>query len=511
MAQADDSLHALGDVVSRLSSFEPVEQPVLSLYLDTRAGQHGRDQYEPFLRKELAERGRTFGAGSREREAFERDAQRIREWLGRELGPSADGVAVFACSEAGLFEATQLDVPVEENRLVVGRQPFVYPLVQMIEQHPRYAALVADTNLARLYVFGLSTRLRAETVQSPKTKGDKVGGWSQMRFQRRIKDQYSKHAKEVVEVLARVVREERIDHVVLAGDEVVLPVLREQLPQELAAKVIDTLALDIRTPEREVLAQTLESLRRKDAESDSERVAEVFDEYRADGLALVGAAACLGALAIGQVHELLLTATPQALRWSRGGRSRGSRQQARDGRGRSGGRVGSRAGGDAAAGGNPSARSGPFRRARAPGGADGRDSEADRGPGVARVGRRRGGGPALPARSLERRAAGREADEQAHQGRPRDQGTRCAGRGAAGSGEDVVIGSREAAAGAGGPASRRNGGAARAEWVFGSPPTSKMRAAGRNSGRSRCGTRGADADNGRLRRSERITLKRLDS
>jgi peptide chain release factor subunit 1 len=316
MATEHDSARALEDVVDRLASFEPGEQPVLSLYLDTRANQHGRDQFEPFLRKELSERGRTFGASSKQREAFEKDAQRIREWLGRELQPSADGVAVFACSEQGLFEATQLDVPIAESRLVVAPQPFVYPLVQMIEQNPRYAALLADTNLARLYVFGLSTRLRAETVQSPKTKGHKVGGWSQMRFQRHIKDQYKKHAKEVVDVLARVVREESIDHVVLAGDEVVLPLLREQLPAEITAKVIDTLSLDIRTPEHEVLAQTLASLRRKDAETDAERVEEVFDEYRAGGLAVVGAAACLGALAIGQVHELLLDANPQALRWT---------------------------------------------------------------------------------------------------------------------------------------------------------------------------------------------------
>jgi peptide chain release factor subunit 1 len=319
MATADDPTRSLGEVVSRLAAFEPVEQPVLSLYLDTRANQNGRDQFEPFLRKELAERGRTFGASSREREAFEKDAQRIREWLGKELQPSADGVAVFACSEAGLFEATQLDVPVDGSRLVVGHQPFVYPLVQLIEQHPRYAALVADTNVARLYVFGLSTRLRSETVQSPKTRGQKVGGWSQMRFQRHIRDQYKKHAKEVVDVLARVVREERIDHVVLAGDEVVLPVLREQLPPELASKVIDTLSLDVRTPEHEVLAETLQALRRKDAESDVERVREVFDDYRADGLAVVGAAACLGALTIGQVHELLVSADPRGVRWSQEG------------------------------------------------------------------------------------------------------------------------------------------------------------------------------------------------
>ena len=315
MPSEQDPTRALSEVVDRLVAFEPGDAPVVSLYLDTRADRHGRDSFEPFLRKELGDRGRTYGLSSRERQAFDKDAERIREWLGKELLPSSDGVAVFACGEKGLFEATQLDVPVGESRLIVATQPFVYPLVQMIEQHPRYAALVVDTNFARLFVFGLSTRVRAETVASEKTQRVKVGGWSQMRFQRKVDGKNKKHAREAIEMLTRVVREERIDHVVLAGDPVIVPLLRDELPAEVAAKVIDVLALDIRAPEHDVLAATLESLRRKDAESDAERVRQVMDEYRAGGLAVVGAAACLGALAIGQVHELLLDANPQALRW----------------------------------------------------------------------------------------------------------------------------------------------------------------------------------------------------
>ncbi len=140
-----------------------------------------------------------------------------------------------------------------------------------------------------------------------------------MRYQRRVDGASRKHAREAVEALARVVREEGIEHVVLAGDAVSVPLLKEELPAEVAARVIDVLALDIRTPEHEVLAETLQALHRSDARSDAERVREVLDEYRAGGLAVVGVAACLGALAIGQVHELLLTADPGTLRWTEEG------------------------------------------------------------------------------------------------------------------------------------------------------------------------------------------------
>jgi regulator of protease activity HflC (stomatin/prohibitin superfamily) len=107
-------------------------------------------------------------------------------------------------------------------------------------------------------------------------------------------------------------REEGAEEVVLAGDDVVMPLIREQLPKDLAARVIDVLHLDVRTPEHEVLAATLESFRLHDAQTDAERVRRVLDEHRANGLAVVGAHDTLAALQAGQVDELVIAARPQA-------------------------------------------------------------------------------------------------------------------------------------------------------------------------------------------------------
>ena len=104
-------------------------------------------------------------------------------------------------------------------------------------------------------------------------------------------------------------REENIDRIVLAGDEVILPILREQLPQQLEEKIVEGIRLDIKAPEHEVAARTLEALREYDAQDDKERVGQLLDEYRSDGLAVAGASDTLMALAMGQVDELFLTAS----------------------------------------------------------------------------------------------------------------------------------------------------------------------------------------------------------
>ena len=51
---------SLTEQLERLAAFEPAPYPVVSLYLDTRPNQHGRDQHQAFTRKEFKARSRTY-------------------------------------------------------------------------------------------------------------------------------------------------------------------------------------------------------------------------------------------------------------------------------------------------------------------------------------------------------------------------------------------------------------------------------------------------------------------
>ena len=305
---------ALTEQIDQLAAFEPTPLPVISLYLNTQADQHGRDSFESFVRKELGERAQTYRLRSDERVSFERDAERIIAYLTDELRPSANGLAIFACAGAGdFFEVVELDAPIAEHRLYVYHQPHLYPLARLNDQYPRYAALLVDTNAARLFVFGIGERLHKERVRNQNVSRTSVGGWAQARYQRHIRDHHLHHAKEVVDMLERVVREENIQHIVVAGDEVIIPTLTRQFPQHLAERVIDTIRLDITTPEHEVLETTLAVLREQDVQNDAEKVERLLDEYRAGGLGVVGVHDTLLALANGQVDEVLVSAALEEL------------------------------------------------------------------------------------------------------------------------------------------------------------------------------------------------------
>ena len=300
----------LRDVLERLASFEPSTLPVLSLYLDLRADQHGQRTHHAFLRKSLDERGHALTGDARR--SFAADAARINDYV-ETVPPSANGVAVFACEASGLFEAVQLDAPIEDHSLFLGPVPHVYPLARVVDQYPRYVALLVDTNSARMFVFSLGTVETERQISNAKTRRTSMGGWSQARYQRHIENFHLLHMKEVISVLDRVVRDEAINQIVVSCDEVAKPLLTEQLPKHLAAKVVDIVHLDIKASQKQILTDTLDALRERDGETDVARVATLLNAWGASGLGVVGPDDTLQALELRQVEELLITARPDEL------------------------------------------------------------------------------------------------------------------------------------------------------------------------------------------------------
>jgi peptide chain release factor subunit 1 len=187
-------------------------------------------------------------------------------------------------------------------------------LARVLDQYPRYAVLLADTHLSRIFVVAANTIEATEQITGTKTRRHKMGGWSQARYQRHIENYHQQHAKEVADTLSRLVRDEGIGAIVLlAGDEVAVPLVRDELPKDIAARVVDVVTLDDHTPERQIVDATIEALRQKDAESDHERVDAVLGAYRGGGLATVGVEQVLAALELGQVDELLITAAADTI------------------------------------------------------------------------------------------------------------------------------------------------------------------------------------------------------
>src|SRR3954470_263445 len=299
----------LQDQFDRLVAFPPTTFPVISLYLNAEPDQNGRIDGDRFLRRELAARGRTFEPHSADRESYDRDVERIQSWVAENLRPSANGVVIFACAGADdFFEAVQLEAPVKEHRLYVYNQPQLYELARLTDVYPRYAAVVLDSQLARIFVFALGGTVGEAKVEGEPVKGHQAGGWSQARYQRHVDNVRQQHVKDTVAALDRIVRDEQISYIVVAGDEVIVPTFREELPQHLQEKLVeDVVRLDITAPEHEVLEATLSAMIAEDRREDADKTRRAIEGYRSGGLGVAGLGRTFAALLRGQVDDLLIS------------------------------------------------------------------------------------------------------------------------------------------------------------------------------------------------------------
>jgi len=317
----------LNDLVQKLAAFEPSGFPVVSLYLDAKANENGHEGYGSWLKKEISELSENYEEDSAEAQSLKSDVEKIQQFLETEADESANGIAIFACTGADdFFETAQLDVALPNNRFFAFDRPHIFPLARAIDQNPKYAVLWADTNKADIYVFGgenslnaeIKTSAKVEEIQSEVTNRSQVGDWSQARYQRHIENFHLQHAKETVDELDKLVRDAKIEHIVLCGDEaVIMPTLRPQLSKELEEKVTGVLNLSKYDSEDKIRQATLEVINAQNTVWDKEAVERAIGATKAAaGLGTLGVEDTLAALSNGQVEELLIDSTFDAIEYS---------------------------------------------------------------------------------------------------------------------------------------------------------------------------------------------------
>ncbi len=296
-------------ILNKLTKVESTNKPFISIYLNAEPNEHGRDNFDVFLKKQLSEHQSNFEVDSEERESIDRDVERINEYVGK-IRNSANGVAIFACAgEDDYFKTYEFDVPFEKNEFVVKNKPSIYPLARMVDQNPEFAVVLADSNNAKIYLMQRGKILNNEEIENEKYNRSEVGGWSQMRFQRHIDEMRKQHAKEVIDELEKIVRDEDIRQIVLAGNkDVVIPVLNEEMNDFLKERIVGTVRMEIDAPINEILEEATTAIKQFDTLKDKEKIEQLKDENYDEGKGVTGVAKTLEALVNGQVQELYLTA-----------------------------------------------------------------------------------------------------------------------------------------------------------------------------------------------------------
>lgn len=298
-------------IIRRLAEATSTEAPIVSAYLDVRPEAHGERPGERaelrIVRARLRAIGDTLEPHSPAGISFAADRQRIERHVQEEDYAGVDGVAVFACHHIGLWETVTANDGFGTS-VSAGPTADLFGLAGLLDEIVSAVVAVVDTNTCRLFVTRRGTLEERPGPDEPPDEHRRhdEGGWSQARYQRHIDMQDKRFAREAAAAIERLVRRERAQHVILAGDERTIPVLENELTDAVGALVEFVTRLEMRSSRDEVRAEVLPVLAAIEEAEGLDAAERAVAGERSGGLGVTGIDATMAALEAGQVDQLVI-------------------------------------------------------------------------------------------------------------------------------------------------------------------------------------------------------------
>lgn len=294
----------------KLATLSIPDLPVVSLYLDIQwRDQHQHERVATFLRTHLHQAGLlTFGAEAA-RQSLREDLERMAQWdvalRHEQREPNTPGVALFACHGAGLWMEFSSPAPFE-NEFTIGDRPALRQLARLDDDYGAALVVLVDSRAARICEV-VSGGLQSETDMTADVPGrHQQGGWSQMRYQRHIKDRMDHHHKAVADYLAAHLAAHPGTSLVVCGPAEITANFCRFLPPWAQQQIIDALRLDICAPQAQIVEIAQEAIERHEREEERQHIERLIDCAGRGGLAALGLQASIAAANTGRIHMLIM-------------------------------------------------------------------------------------------------------------------------------------------------------------------------------------------------------------
>ena len=298
-------LQALRD----LSAIPRSEHPVLSIYLDWGVDSNGQRQALTLLDQELTRLGGELEGSGEGRDSFEADRARIMAYLDTEAPREARGLALFACNASGLWAAIPLPVSLP-TQVLVSAAPQLYEFARVLDDHEPFAVAVAEGQQAQIYVMSLEGNEQVEdTSAREEINRVKVGGWSQLRYQRHTGFMLQLHMNDMAAALQDTIDRYGAEHIVILANDSIKGHVRKALPPQLHERLVELGSYQRTDDPEELFASLAPLMESVERQQEQELLERMHDQLASKGgLAFAGEQEVAQALLKGQVDTLLLSA-----------------------------------------------------------------------------------------------------------------------------------------------------------------------------------------------------------
>lgn len=296
-----------------LAKFKNDNLLTTSLFLDTDKSRQNKKEIAVSF-KNLFSDGRTrletMDLSKAKKESLLRDLEKISRF-GAQTLPSwtAAGLAIFACTEAKLWE--ELALPrAPRNHLVFDRALYVRPLTSMLDEYRRICALLLDRQEARWYGLFMGEISLLDSLKSEVPSRVREGGWKgyeSKRIERHIDAHLHDHFKKASLKTFDLFKKNQFDWLFVSCKEEYRSDFEPLLHPYLKERLKGWLKTDSNNTEDKVLRQSLEMEKSLKAEEEAALAQSLVSELEKGGRAVSGLKEVLRRLNIWEVQSLVLS------------------------------------------------------------------------------------------------------------------------------------------------------------------------------------------------------------
>ncbi len=236
------------------------------------------------------------------------DLEKIESFIVSNKRQFKKGLAILSSSEKSFWKEYHLAVPVK-NGIIIDKTPYIEPLLGILDNYQRYAALLVDKESARLFLVHLGEIEEYGEVRTSDIPGKhKRGGWFSLsghRFERHIDYHVGLHLKDVMKKLDSFLAEEKINRVIIGGSGEAVARVREMLPKVIGEKVMGTFHAEMFANNNEVFEKVKPVISEFENKKQKKTVSELLAMAMKRENAVIGLEDVLNALQEGRVMKLV--------------------------------------------------------------------------------------------------------------------------------------------------------------------------------------------------------------
>lgn len=233
------------------------------------------------------------------------DLARIERLVIEERVMSKGGLAVFACSDTGMWKVYHLPEGAGPS-LTVDHTMRMRPLIEMLNRHKLYCTALVGKGRARIFLLNpADVQERSDIFGAVPGRHDQ-GGWAQARYQRHHDDRVMRHLKDTADQTFSLFQEDEFHRLFVAGTEELVSEFVQHLHPYLKNRLAGTFPMEMVSSPKEVQEQTLQLASELREAYDRDAIEKLRGEVHTGNLGAAGLEDSLHALQKRQVLTLLV-------------------------------------------------------------------------------------------------------------------------------------------------------------------------------------------------------------